>query len=150
MNHLCTRIDLMWTPVSQCDPRLVSLFRSHYSCKNPTTRRVNAGGGRTSCLLHGPTGEDAAWVWSFQRYGHLAGVAYNMFFRRVKGARASDLIVAAETFIPPDLLPIVGVSFVDCTKVRSSNPGFCFREAGWEVVGRAKNPNLLRLEKRLT
>ena len=140
-----------WIKVTELDPRLRRLFGGHYSATKLNPIRVSAGGGRSACLLHRPTALDAAalWVWSFQRFGHLAGLAYCMAFRRVAGERASDLALAAEDFIPPDLLPIRAVTFVNTTKIRSVNPGCCFRAAGWRIVGRAKNPRLVRLEKDL-
>ena len=141
----------LWSLVSRCDPRLCRMFRDHYSCKNHKARRVSPGPGRTVCLMHRMTSFDAAamWVWSFQQLGHLAGYGYCMVFRRVGGALASELILAAEEWVPQDLRPITLVTFVDEDKVPSENPGYCFKRAGWALVGRSEARGYLRLEKEL-
>ena len=141
----------LWSLVSQCDPRLCRMFHDHYSCKNRRSRRVSAGPGRVNCLMHGMNsfGAAAIWVWAFQKLGPLAGYAYCMAFRRVGGAQASALVLAAEEWVPAELRPITMVTFVDDSKVRSANPGFCFKAAGWRLVGRSAARGYLRLEKEL-
>jgi hypothetical protein len=60
-------------------------------------------------------------------------------FRRVGGDRASDAILAAEALLAsrstcgPDGL----LTYVWDAKVKSRNPGYCFKVAGYHVAGRA-------------
>lgn len=61
-------------------------------------------------------------------------------FRRVSGGLASDMILDAELALegkscgPSGLLTYVAES-----KVRSSNPGYCFKMAGYRFLERAKH-----------
>jgi hypothetical protein len=41
------------------------------------------------------------------------------------------------------------LTWVDTTKVRSSNPGYCFKQAGWWVDREWAHPRLVRLRARI-
>jgi hypothetical protein len=59
---------------------------------------------------------------------------------------SSTLILAAETFIAecgPDGL----MTYIHDRKVRSVNPGCCFKAAGWKVIGRSKDGRKTLLQK---
>lgn len=71
-------------------------------------------------------------------------------FRREGGAEASALILAAEQVllesgrtIGPDGL----LTYVWDRRVRSSNPGYCFKQAGWKVIGRSADNRKTLLQK---
>lgn len=38
-------------------------------------------------------------------------------------------------------------TYVDDSKIRSSNPGYCFLKAGWQRAGRSKTNRLTLLER---
>jgi hypothetical protein len=75
-------------------------------------------------------------------------------FRNEGAARASDLIIEAVAatkayFGEPPKLGII--TFVAPTKIRSVNPGFCYKKAGWKLVGATKGgkPCLQQLPEEL-
>jgi len=71
-------------------------------------------------------------------------------FRREGGPMASDLILDAERVIHilghacgPDGL----LTYVWDDRVESSNPGFCFKSAGWSAIGRSADDKKTLLHK---
>ena len=91
---------------------------------------------------------DERAVWGWWRPHPASGIkAMNgldgwtcTIFRNESAARSSDLILAAEKFLL-DLGITVGkdgfITYVWDKKVRSTNPGYCFKKAGWKVCGRS-------------
>lgn len=69
-------------------------------------------------------------------------------FRNEGPVRSSELILAAEE-IAALKWPHVNVykTYVNPDKVKSPNPGYCFKMAGWEFTGKTKR-GLHILEKR--
>lgn len=131
-----------WQLSWRADPKAVPVADRHYN-----RQKVGAAQfvppGRCIVLV---TGDRAAlWVSSFPQAEYVqhawAGAVMNSLFRREGGpVRASDLIRAAVAatraeWEPP---PLGMVSFVDPTKVRSANPGYCYRMAGFRLAGRTK------------
>jgi hypothetical protein len=54
--------------------------------------------------------------------------------------------VAVSLFLLKILPPLGFITFVNATKIKSSNPGYCFKRAGWEHVGfTKKNLHVLQL-----
>lgn len=71
-------------------------------------------------------------------------------FRNESPQRSSDMILAAESVLAslgrgcgPDGL----ITYVFDAKVRSTNPGFCFKKAGWKVTGRSADDRKTLLQK---
>ena len=68
-------------------------------------------------------------------------------FRNEGAGLSSDLILAAEDHAwakwPGERL----YTYVNARRVRSANPGYCFKRAGWRVCGVTKTRKLLILEK---
>lgn len=59
-------------------------------------------------------------------------------FRRIHGPLASEMILAAELALDGKTCGPSGLlSYVARDKVRSNNPGFCFKMAGYRAIGRA-------------
>jgi hypothetical protein len=61
-------------------------------------------------------------------------------FRNESPTRSSELIIAAEKFLL-DLGVTIGkdgfITYVYDKKIKSTNPGYCFKCAGYEVRGRS-------------
>lgn len=71
-------------------------------------------------------------------------------FRREAGALASDLILAAERALVAEVGecgPDGLITYVWDDKVESSNPGYCFKCAGWLVTGRSADGRKTLLQK---
>ena len=94
---------------------------------------------------------EAAWVMGWP-YPHFVKHAWpycwnNTFFRNEGPVRSSDLIrFAVERTIetastldnwgapPPEGI----ITMIDAKAIRSTNPGCCYKKAGWRWVGRTK------------
>jgi hypothetical protein len=140
-----------WLSVTKSDPRLVAMYAAHYSAaKNSATK--------DSWLRSGITGPcesmallteqcDAAFVWTLERVRHDGQDGVNCaVFRNTGAALSSDLIREADDLAwqrwPNEFRHF---TYVDGSKVRSSNPGCCFLKAGWRRCGVSKG-GLLILE----
>lgn len=91
---------------------------------------------------------DAVWVtWSGIRDDGLQAWECTIF-RNESEFLSSGLIKMAiqATYAewgqpPPDGI----ITYVDASKIRSTNPGFCFLKAGFKKVGKSKKRGLIRL-----
>ena len=120
-----------------------SQYGPHYSRRRPGSKRF-VGVGRKIVLLS-ITG-DAVWSVVYQRTPSPPGapstdqpfVWRNNVFRNLGNARSSDLIASA-TELTYGLWKLIYGSLpsvplrteVDSRKVISSNPGYCYIQAGW-------------------
>ncbi len=140
----------LWQSIKDGDPRGLYLFNRHYS-------KYHYADGRKPVLFVGP-GEkmvlltvdgQALWVWRKMRDGgrdHQAGVNCAVF--RNEGQTLSSLLVSeAEQHAwrrwPGERL----YTYVKASAIRSVNPGYCFKMAGWRVCGETKVNKLVILEK---
>ena len=139
--------DVVWLPVHDGDARALGLYRRHYSHKRYRSRlrlRQFVGPGERIVLLT-PTG-DALFVWRrFIDYSGQQGVNCSIF-RNESSRLSSDLILSAEPFAeawwPGERL----YTYVNPRRIASTNPGYCFKVAGWKLCGKTKS-GLLILEK---
>lgn len=124
----------LWLPVRQTDPRVVALYRRHYSCRGLPARDYRrygiAGPGETICLLT-PLA-DALWLW--RRYlddSHQQGVCCAAF--RNESAHPSSTLIAAAVALAWQRWPGARLyTYVDPRCLPGgSNPGYCFLRAGW-------------------
>ena len=84
----------------------------------------------------------------FRKIGFHSGKAYCMFFRRERGPLASDMILAAEMWIPQELLPIEAITYVEPSAV--GGDGACFKHAGWiKQKRRSKTRNKIVYKKQI-
>ncbi|WP_236342448.1 hypothetical protein [Paenibacillus plantiphilus] len=92
---------------------------------------------------------DAVWVtWSGIRDDGLQAWECTIF-RNESDYLSSNMVRAAVTATiaqwgqpPPDGI----ITYVDADKVRSINPGCCFKAAGWRQIGRSKRRGLILLQ----
>lgn len=71
-------------------------------------------------------------------------------FRNEGRVRSSDLILEAEVMLVSsgrDIGPDGFLTYVGDRKVRSTNPGYCFKMAGWRVKGRSADNLKTLLQK---
>ncbi len=131
----------LWLGVKDGDDRALGLYRRHYSrriYKDGRKPRLFVGPGEKMVLLT-PT-SDGLFVWrKFIDASGQRGVNCAVF--RYEGAHthsASALIRAACEHAwlrwPGERL----YTYVDPRKIRSSNPGYCFKRAGWNFCGKTK------------
>lgn len=136
---------MIWAMSNRADPRAVALADRHYSRQKIGSPQFVPPG---RCLvLYAETDTGCAiWAtsWPFAQYvKHAwAGAWVCSMFRNEGAALASELIrqaVAATRafFGVPPALGII--TFVLPSAIRSSNPGSCYRHAGWKRAGAAKD-----------
>ena len=70
-------------------------------------------------------------------------------FRNTGALLSSELILEAERILAARHTcgPSGMLTYVDRKKVRSANPGYCFKRAGWKHVGFARRRNKLLFQK---
>jgi hypothetical protein len=142
-------IDGHWLTSNKFDPRALALYERHYSARRYADRRKRtqfAPPGETMVLLTACCRALFVWVKNkVQRYDKQTGVNCAVF-RNEGAALSSDLIREACELAwqrwPGERL----FTYVADAKVRSSNPGFCFKAAGWRKAGRNKDGRLTILE----
>jgi hypothetical protein len=138
-----------WLPSNKFDPRAVALYMRHYSARHYADgrpRRQFMPPGETMVLLTADCLALFAWCKNrVPRYDGQAGVACTIF--RNEGPILSSLLVreacelAWERWHGERLF-----TYVWDAKVRSANPGYCFKAAGWRSCGRNKDGRLSILE----
>jgi hypothetical protein len=144
MNH--------WTRVTKFDPAACALADRHYSRRKVGSPQFMPP-GQTIVLLY----QDTA-VFGWWRPDPKSGIkAMNgldgwtcTIFRNESAALSSELILDAEPAIaefgytagPSGLL-----TYVWDSKIRSVNPGYCFKQAGWHTCGRSADKRKTLLHK---
>lgn len=144
-----------WIVTTRSDPTVRALRDRHYSTKRPGGRTVGPPG--RVVVLRTADGL-AGWITHYPDpqlvLDGLDALRCTLF--RNEGPRlSSELVLEAERIseatlgAPPD----GWVTYVEPGKVRSANPGYCFRVAGWsrdrEWIGWQPG-RLIRLRKEIT
>ena len=145
-------IDGHWLSSHRADPRAFALYARHYSAKKNARQRSGrscnfVGPGEVMVLLTAAC--DAVFVWvknTVERYDGQTGVCCTLF-RNEGPLRSSDLIREARDLAwarwPGERL----FTYVADAKIRSVNPGYCYKRAGWRVCGRNASGTLTILEQ---
>ncbi len=126
---------------------LLSMYERHYSCKNKDRKIAQFVGPGEKMVLTTPY-YSALWVWrKFIDDAIPKQVGVNCaVFRNESDYLSSELILEAEKWAwgrwPKERL----YTYINSIKIRSKNPGCCFKKAGWEECGVTKN-GLLIFEK---
>lgn len=144
--------DMRWFSVPKTDHRAVSLYARHYSS-------LRGGKTITDWLRSGitPPGESmtlltsdsrALFVWLKQQYSLDGQAGVNCaVFRNEGDYTSSGLILEAEQLAwqrwPGERL----YTYVDASAIHSTNPGYCFKMAGWTRLDEKTGRGLLILEK---
>jgi len=140
-----------WVLSKDGHPAAAALYRRHYSAHQYRDNRRSWPGYRNRNLICGPgektvlltPGLDALFVWrKFISDDDQDGVNCAVF-RNESTYLSSFLITQAEQYAtfrwPRERL----YTYVDSSSVKSSNPGYCFKVAGWSLCGRSKSGKLI-------
>jgi hypothetical protein len=144
-------LDGHWYSSYRADPRAAALYRRHYSAeKNARAGKVVTnfmGPGETLVLL--TTTCDALFAWQRNvgapRLDGQEGVCCTVF-RNEGPVLSSDLIREADEIAWRRWPGLRHFSYVWDSKVKSTNPGYCFLMAGWRKCGRNADGRLTILE----
>jgi hypothetical protein len=138
-----------WFSTKDGDAIARLIFDRHYS-------RIRYADGREPKLFVGPgektvmltENSDALWVWKKFISGDGQTGVNCAIFRNESEILSSTLILDAEHIAwrrwPGERL----FTYVNPRGVRSTNPGFCYKKAGWIVCGETKWNKYLILEKK--
>lgn len=136
---------MAWTRVPKFHREACLLADRHYSRRKPGTNQFMPPG--QTIVLFRP---GAVFGWWRPRPGIRAMNGLDgwtcTIFRNETGELSSALILEAERFIDqcgPDGL----ITYVFDRKVRSVNPGACFKAAGYERTGRSRDGRKTLLQK---
>lgn len=136
----------LWWVTKDGDLCVRDLYRTHYSSwKSKRTRDLVVGPG-DKVVLRTAEG-NAAFSWRYSRFRRdgQTGVECNIFCNR--SPHLSSLLIRQADAIADFCWPgLRHYTFVDAQAVRSTNPGACFRHAGWRRCGTTKR-GLIVLER---
>lgn len=128
-----------WRLSRDGDRRGLALYERHYSCRryaDGRVRRLFLGPGEKLVLVS--QRRDA--LCAFRRFRGLdqqEGVNLSVF--RNEGPVQSSLLIQEAAVLAWQRWPGERLyTYVNGTKIRSANPGFCFLAAGWYRCGRTK------------
>lgn len=145
-------VDGCWFAVKQTDPRVVALYRDHYSSlKKPSEvyRRHGITGPADTLTMLTRDGS-AGWLWTKQEQRDDGQRGVNCaFFHRTAHCPwlASELVREADELAWGMWPGARHFTFVDPKKTRKKrDPGRCFRKAGWRPCGTSKG-GLVILER---
>lgn len=138
-----------WLPALDGDPRARALHQRHYSCTNRSPKNGQfMPPGQKMVLLTVRCDALFGWVKNVvERYDRQEGVCCTVF-RNESPLLSSDLIREADEIAWEKWPGERHFTYVDPTRVGSSNPGYCFLKAGWRKCGKSKS-GLILLERLL-
>lgn len=131
-------LEAVWVPVHDGDPTALSLIEQHYSFHRygdgrPRTRFVGPG---ERMVLVTPDAS-ALFIWrkpKFPGRDRQQGVNCTAF-RNEGSQQSSELIRAADELAWRRWPEQRHYTYVNPRKIRSTNPGYCFLQAGWSKCG---------------
>lgn len=136
---------MLWEIAHRADRRCLELADRHYSRQKIGTPQFVPPGRCLVLYAQTDTGR-AVWVtsWPFAEYvKHAwAGAWVCSIFRNEGAGLSSDLIrqaVSASRAYYGEPPPLGIITFVLPSAIRSTNPGACYKAAGWKRVGAAKD-----------
>lgn len=136
-----------WIDIRDGDPRLREIYERHYSCYQYADGRKpkkTCGPGQYMALMTPMA--DAIFIWrKFISKDNQEGINCAVFRNESKWL-SSDLIKAAMVRAWSRWPGARLYTYVNALNVRSSNPGCCFKKAGWRECGITKKRGLLILE----
>jgi hypothetical protein len=129
------------------DGEMAALADRHYPRQKPGTRQFTPPARKL--ILRDAAGLVLfAWAWSLFRLDQQKGYCCTIF--RNEGLRlSSEIVLEAERFAVAKWGARRAFTFIDPKEVRSPNPGYCFKKAGWRYCGVSQERGKHILEKEL-
>lgn len=131
--------------------KVFEIFSRHYTFRKWRQRKGKNGkrivGPGESLILLGKDGK-ALFVWRKERYKKDGqhGIACAVF-RNEGSLLSSVLLNEAEEWAQKKWPGERMYTYVNARKIKSSNPGYCFKMNGWRQCGISKAKKLIILEK---
>lgn len=137
-----------WQLRDRLDLAANALADRHYSRRRPGSGQIGPPGRKL--ILVTPC-ERAVWLthWPYAELALDKLDAWRCTIFRNEGAGLSSELIRAAMEVTASIWrarPADGwITWVDATKVRSTNPGCCFKRAGWELDKGYRRRGLVRL-----
>ena len=142
---------ILWRQVKTNNPEVRDLYRRHYSYKLASRNRARKSNGRFTppgkCLVLLGADGMSAFIWNHQKYRRddQTGACCTLF-RNEGQVRSSELIMDACELAWQEWGKDWRLyTFVDSRSIRSSNPGYCFIQAGWKRTGQITQKRKLHI-----
>jgi hypothetical protein len=147
--------DTHWVRIGKFDKLAAELADRHYSRRKIGSPQFMPPG--QTIILATPD-RDAVWGWwrphpdsGIKAMNGLDGWTCTIF-RNESNIKSSELILEAECYLLAEMGddgcgPSGMLTYVFDEKVASANPGFCFKKAGWKVMGRSADNKKTLLQK---
>lgn len=130
------------------DAGVRTLAQRHYSTKasNPDSWWSPA---KTLCLTNIDRSILFVWQWPNPAFRRDKQTGYNcVLFRNEDTRLSSEVILEAEQLVVEAWGENRAFTYVDARCIKSANPGYCYKKAGWFQIGQSKSGKIL-LEKHL-
>ena len=144
---------IIWQRVTKFDSRTAAIADRHYSRRKVGSTQFMPPG--ETIVLYYKLGAVFGW-WrphpnsEISSMNGLDGWTCTIF-RNESPMLSSNLILEAETYIDAATCgPDGPLTYVWDSRVKSCNPGYCFKCAGWTVKGRSADKRKTLLQKLLT
>lgn len=144
-----------WYPVKDGDPTAFGLMKRHYTFQGYTDGRRQNPANRNRRLFVGPGKKIvlmtadclALFVWrKFIDGSGQQGINCAVF--RNEGPHLSSELIREAEQIAWSIWPGERLyTYVNARKIKSNNPGYCFKRAGWSFCGLTKAKKLHILDK---
>lgn len=128
------------------DAEMSMLADRHYSRQSVGNRQFLPP-GRTLCIRDAAGQMVFGWNWQYEHKRRDKQTGYCCcLFRNESRRKSSEIILECEQIALKRWGEHRMFTYVDPSKVASRNPGYCFKQAGWDLV-KTTAGGLLLLEK---
>lgn len=128
------------------DAEMAALADRHYSRQTPGSPQFLPP-GRTLVIRNSEGTMVFGWVWQFPEYRDDGQLGFNCaIFRNESQQLSSEIILECELLALDTWGPQRMFTYIDPAKIKSRNPGYCFKKAGWRYAG-TKTDGKVLLEK---
>lgn len=129
------------------DAECAQLADRHYSRRTVGARQF-CYSGRKLVLRDAAGLVVFVWMWPDADKRMDGQLGYNCsIFRNESDRQSSEIILEAERHAVCKWGPNRGFTYVDARKIKSRNPGYCFKCAGWVQVGFSKGGKVLLVKE---
>jgi hypothetical protein len=120
------------------DPEMAQLADRHYSRRTVGARQFCYAGRKL--VLRDTAGDVLfVWMWPLEEMRMDGQAGYSCaIFRNEGPRRSSEIILEAEAAAFAKWGSNRVFTYVNPAKIRSTNPGCCFKAAGWKRIGQSK------------
>ena len=124
---------------SPFDPEMAALADRHYSRRTVGARQFLPN-GRKLVIRNSAGTVLFGWLWAYEGLRMDGQTGYCCaIFRNESARRSSEIILECEVVAFREWGPNRLFTYVDPKRVRSANPGYCFKVAGWRFAGFSKS-----------